>query len=94
MEKIRISLNCPQRSQLIYTHKLYSFQTENAAIEPVNIQEICEQAGAGSQNVYDAEAATATEDDKNQNELIFNHEWTHQKVIIACACMCDIQLQC
>lgn len=96
MEKIRVSLNSPQRTQSIYTQKLYSFQTENAAIEPVNIQEICEQAEVNSQNGYDttigatlaAAPAAAEENDKNQSDLIFNHEWTHQKVIIACTCLC------
>lgn len=88
MEKIRVSLNSAQRSKLIYTLKLYSFQTDNAAIEPVNIQEICEQGDASPQNGYDAAeelalAATA-QNDNNQSELMFNHEWTHQKVIIVC----------
>lgn len=96
MEKIRVSLSSPQRTQLTYTHKLYSFQTENVAIEPVNIQEICEQADFNSQNANDAAggaaAATPTpaENDKNQSELVFDHEWTHQKVIIACARLCAI----
>lgn len=89
MEKIRVSLSGVQRTQFIYTHKLYSFQTENAAIEPVNIQEICEQIEGNSQNECGAATATAAaaDNDNNQSELIFNHEWTHQKVIIARACV-------
>lgn len=90
MEKIRVSLNSAQRSKLVYTHKLYSFQTENAAIEPVRIQEICEQGDGSSQDGYDAAgdlglAATVNnQNDNDQSELLFNHEWAHQKVIIAC----------
>lgn len=83
MEKIRVSLSSAQRTQFIYTHKLFTFQTENASIEPVDMREICEQDEFSSQNRYDADAgegATAAEHDKNQTELIFNHEWTHQKV--------------
>lgn len=78
IEKIRVSLCSPQRAQFVYTQKLYSFQTENATIEPINIQEICEQAEGNSQNECDGAAAGV---DKSQNELSFNHEWTHQKVI-------------
>lgn len=86
MEKIRVFLSSDQRTQFIYTHKLYSFQVENASIEPINIQEICEQDEFNSQNDADADAGdgdgTATQQAANQSELNFNHEWTHQKVIV------------
>lgn len=81
MEKIRILLSSAQREQFVYTHKLYSFQTENAAIEPINIQEICEQPEFNSQNGAAGVDEAGGEHDKAQSELIFNHEWTHQKVI-------------
>lgn len=96
VERVRVSLNSAQRSQLTYTHKLYSFQTENAAIEPVSIQEICEYGDGASQNGCDASEglmtapAAAAKNDNNQCELMFNHEWTHQRVITTC----NIHLLC
>lgn len=59
----------------MYTHKLYAFQTENAGIEPLKLQEICERDV--EQNDDDEQSVAS--DDK-QNDLIFDHEWIHQKV--------------
>lgn len=63
MEKIRVSVFASHRPQLVYTQKLYKFETENTTIEPLKLQEIWEQ----------------TNNDK-QTDLVFNNEWTHQKV--------------
>lgn len=67
IEKIRVSVFASHRMQLIYTQKLYKFETENAGIEPLNVQEICEPTD-NSQN------------DEKQTDLLFSNEWNHQKV--------------
>lgn len=68
VEKIRVSVFASHQSQLIYTQKLYRFQTENAGIEPLNIQELCEQSDDSQQT------------DEKPTDLMFSNEWTHQKV--------------
>lgn len=73
MEKIRVSIFASNRPKLIYTYKLYAFQTENEAIEPLKLQEICEQAD-DNQNEFSKPS------DNSENELIFKQEWVHQKV--------------
>lgn len=67
VEKIRVSVFASHRTQLVYTQKLYKFETENASIEPLNVQEICEPTD-NSQN------------DGKQTDLVFSNEWAHQKV--------------
>lgn len=74
MEKIRVSIFASNRPKLIYTYKLYAFQTENATIEPLKLLEICEQP-------VDTQHELGKTNDNGENELLFNHEWTHQKVL-------------
>lgn len=71
MEKIRISLFAENRPKLVYTYKLYALQTENEAIEPLKLLEICED---DNHNEYDKP------NESDEKELEFNEEWTHQKV--------------
>ncbi|XP_031617868.1 uncharacterized protein LOC116337438 isoform X2 [Contarinia nasturtii] len=75
VERIRGSVFVSNQPQFVYTHKLYTFQTENASIEPLKLQEICEQFN--EPNDYDSEPS----DDK-PTDLIFNHEWIHQKHVL------------
>lgn len=72
VEKIRITIST-ERPLLIYTYKLYAFQTENETIDPLKLQEICEEA-------IDTQNEFGKSNDNNDEELMFNHEWTHQKV--------------
>lgn len=80
VEKIRISISPPSnRLKFTYSHKLYTFQTENAAIEPLKFQEICEPiVDAASQYNLDDK-----QDANTQNELAFGQEWTNHKVTIS-----------
>lgn len=64
------------RPQLVYTHKLYAFQTENEGIEPLKLQEICDLANEEQQ--FNDEQSQVSDD--KQSDLVFNHEWIHQKV--------------
>lgn len=88
MERIHVSMFASNRSQFVYTQKLYAFETENASIEPLNLHEICElnaaaTAAAGGnvdeQLQFDGEQSQVSDD--KPTDLIFNHEWIHQKVI-------------
>lgn len=76
VERIRVSVFASHRSQLVYTQKLYAFQTENEGIEPLKLKEICEQANEEQQ--FDDEQSQKSDD--KQSDLVFNHEWIHQKV--------------
>lgn len=73
MERIRVSVFASNRQQLVYTQTLYAFESENAGIEPLKLQEICEL----DDEQFDDEKSAS--DDK-PSDLHFNHEWIHQKV--------------
>ncbi|XP_055321469.1 uncharacterized protein LOC129577824 [Sitodiplosis mosellana] len=84
VERIRVSVFASHRPQLVYTQKLYAFQTENAGIEPLKLHEICELDAAAAaadddneQLQFDGEQSEVADD--KQTELVFNHEWIHQK---------------
>lgn len=72
MEKIRISLFAEKRPKLVYKYKLYAFQTENEAVEPLKLLEICE---VDDHNEYEKP------NDSDEKQLEFNQEWIHQKVL-------------
>lgn len=72
VEKIRTVVFASNRSQLVYTHQLYGFQTENESIEPLKLRAIYERG-----DEYEFEGNTS---DVKQPDLVFNHEWIHQKV--------------
>lgn len=74
VERIGVSVFPSHRPQLLYTHKLYAFETENACIEPLKLREICQQID----EQFDGHSESATND--KQTDLMFNHEWIHQKV--------------
>lgn len=89
VERIRVSVFASNQTQLVYTQKLYAFQTENASIEPLNLHEICEVDAAAAaappagtddeQLQFDGEQSQVSDD--KPTDLLFNHEWIHQKVI-------------
>lgn len=72
IEQIRTLVFASNRPQFIYTQQLYGFQTENESIEPLKLRTIYEQ---------DEELELQrNSDDEIQPDIIFNHEWIHQKV--------------
>lgn len=76
VERIRVSVFGSHQPQLVYTQKFYAFQTENEGIEPLKLQEICDLVNEEQQ--FDDEQSQVSDD--KQSDLVFNHEWIHQKV--------------